>query len=178
MSNKRKALSYHNPLPKPIDTPQVYDIHAMFPQAIEAFETATKDQRDLKKSRKKTIDSKLLMQLAAEDCTADEIGAVFGVHADHIYSYFKKELDAGREIGKVSLKRKMFASAMNGNVAMLIWLSKQKLGYKDRQPEEATQIHFHVKVNELPVEATEVVINQPVDKFNPRQIARAIEGDE
>jgi hypothetical protein len=34
---------------------------------------------------------------------------------------------------------------------MMIWLSKQHLGYKDAQPEEASLVIFNVQINEVPI---------------------------
>ena len=42
-----------------------------------------------------------------------------------------KDLDVTIE-EKVSIKRKQFELAMQGNVQMLIWLGKQHLGQKDK----------------------------------------------
>lgn len=45
--------------------------------------------------------------------------------------------------GKISLRRKQYEMAMNGNITMLIWLGKQYLGQADKQEhgvsEEAKQ---------------------------------------
>lgn len=99
---------------------------------------------------KKMLDEALLKKMAAEDCTVAEIAATLGCHRDTIYARYSDVLREGREEGNSSLKRKMFELAMSGNVQMLIWLSKQRLGYKDKQPEEATQVHFNVYMNEIP----------------------------
>lgn len=45
--------------------------------------------------------------------------------------YYKKK--SGR--GKISLRRRMFEIAQGGNVTMLIWLSKNLLGFRDRVEE-------------------------------------------
>lgn len=43
--------------------------------------------------------------------------------------YFEQKAGAG----KISLRRKQFEVAMNGNVTMLIWLGKNLLDQKDKQ---------------------------------------------
>ncbi len=47
--------------------------------------------------------------------------------------YYKRK--SGR--GKISLRRKMFETAQAGNVTMMIWLSKNLMGYRDRFDEPA-----------------------------------------
>lgn len=99
---------------------------------------------------KSNIDPDQVLKLAQIHCTATEIASVLGCHRDTIYARFSDVLRKGHEEGQMSLKRKMHEKAMSGDTSMLIWLSKQRLGYKDKQPEEATQIHFNVHVNEVP----------------------------
>lgn len=88
--------------------------------------------------------------LALIHCTIPEIAAVLGCSIDTIQERFSKVLHKGWENGQMSLKRKMHSVAMEGDTKMLIWLSKQRLGYKDIMPEEATQVHFNVYTNEVP----------------------------
>jgi hypothetical protein len=98
------------------------------------------------------LDEGELFKLAQEDCTVGEIAARLNCHVDTIYKsqvYFDI-LQKGRENGNASLKRRMFEVALSGNVTMLIWLSKQRLGYKESQPEIAQQLNFNVTLNEIP----------------------------
>lgn len=90
--------------------------------------------------------------LALIHCTADEIAATLKCDRSVIYERFPDALRKGHEAGQQSLKRKMHEKAFagNGDTVMLIWLSKQRLAYRDRHPEEATQINFNVFINEVP----------------------------
>lgn len=99
---------------------------------------------------KKILDEDMLFKMAADDCTVFEIASVLGCSRETIYANYSDTLRRGRDEGNCSLKRKMFEIAMSGNVTMLVWLSKQRLGYKDKQPDEATQVHFNVFMNEVP----------------------------
>ena len=99
---------------------------------------------------RKILDEEVITQLAQEDCTVREIASRMGCSMDTIYANYSVALQKGRDIGNCSIKRKMFEIAMGGSVPMLIWLSKQRLGYKDQQPMEATQINFNVNVVEVP----------------------------
>ncbi len=47
--------------------------------------------------------------------------------------------------GKISLRRKQYEMAMNGNVTMLIWLGKQYLGQADKQEQAVT--HTGITLN-------------------------------
>lgn len=103
-------------------------------------------------SRRVVIDEKELFELARTDATVSEIAARFGCHHDTIYksAQWFGILQKGREDGNCSLKRRMFEIAMSGNVTMLIWLSKQRLGYKESAGDVAQMLNFNVTVNEVP----------------------------
>lgn len=101
---------------------------------------------------KKAITDQMVYDLALIHCTADEIASVLKCSRTTIYENFSNALRAGHEAGQKTLKREMHkkAFAKGGDTHMMIWLSKQRLGYKDKQPEEATQIQFNVFTNEVP----------------------------
>ncbi len=99
---------------------------------------------------KKEINPDQIYKLALIHCTAQEISSIVGCAKSVIYDRFSDVLQKGHEEGQMSLKRKMHEVAMAGDTKMLIWLSKQRLGYKDVQPLDATQISFNIQVNEIP----------------------------
>lgn len=76
--------------------------------------------------------------LAAINCTWVEVAAVTGIPERTARRKFGDAYAKGRENGKASLKRKMWETAMGGNVTMMIWLSKQMLGYTDKQETNTT----------------------------------------
>jgi hypothetical protein len=81
----------------------------------------------------KQIDANQVYKLAAMFCTDDEIAGFFDAGETTLKRRFRKELDAGRAAGKMSIKRKQYTLAVDGgNVAMLIWLGKQYLGQRDK----------------------------------------------
>lgn len=98
------------------------------------------------------VTHEMVYELAKIHCTADEIAGTLNCARSLIYEKFMDSLRKGHEHGQQSLKRKMHEKAFagNGDTTMLIWLSKQRLGYRDRHPEEATQINFNVFINEVP----------------------------
>lgn len=96
------------------------------------------------------IDEAKLEELAALDYSAEELAAELDVHLDTIYARFSETLKKGRMKGNGSLKRRIFQKAMDGDIGALIWLSKNRFGYRDKQPDEAVQIHFNVFTTEVP----------------------------
>lgn len=81
-------------------------------------------------------------KLCALQCTKEEIASFFECSIGTILRAVKREkkidfvtyYEQKAQHGRRSLRRKMYEIAMNGNTAMLIWLSKQKswLGFKDQ----------------------------------------------
>lgn len=112
---------------------------------------AKKQQTPQKTGRKPLeIDEKLVTSLAQIHCTMKEIASVAGCSVDTLERRFADTIEKGREGGKSSIRRLQWQAAEKGNIMMLIWLGKQILGQKDRQPDEATQVHFNVVTNEVP----------------------------
>ncbi len=73
-------------------------------------------------------------------CTLAEVALWFNCDMDTIEAACKREKGLGfseyyeqkRGRGRVSLRRKQFQLAIEGNVTMLIWLGKQYLGQSDK----------------------------------------------
>jgi len=103
---------------------------------------------------KSEIDIAMVEKLAGIDCTEPEIAAVLGVH----YATWKRHKKAdpllaeavirGREVGKMSLRRLQWETALGGNPAMQIWLGKQRLGQSDKQQIEQHQVEQLVIVTD------------------------------
>jgi hypothetical protein len=103
----------------------------------------------------KDISYEQVLDLSTLQCTVEEMCAVLKCGKDLIYDRFPDALKEGREIGYVSLRRKMFHRALHGfngegDSAMLIWLSKQYLGHTDKRQDEVVSLNFNVTVNEVP----------------------------
>lgn len=87
---------------------------------------------------KKQFDLKDLEKLALMQCTLPEVAAFFGCKRETIENRMKSDEEfsdiykKGQETGKMSLRRKMYTMALDGNVTMAIWLSKQYLGFADK----------------------------------------------
>jgi hypothetical protein len=72
-------------------------------------------------------------KLAAIHCTWREVAAVVGHKEDYLQYNFSELYAKGKERGKMSLRRKMWETAMGGSHTMQIWLSKQYLDMTDKQ---------------------------------------------
>jgi len=77
-------------------------------------------------------------------CTGEEIAGVLGIHYDTLNNACKREKDMSfsgyyaikSQNGKVSVRKKQYSVAMNGNPYMLKWLGVNWLGQSDKQEVE------------------------------------------
>ena len=89
---------------------------------------------------RKEIDKKEFEALCGIWCTLEEICSFFDVTDKTLNSWcrrtygktFSEVFKQKKRIGNVSLRRYQFQAAQKGNVTMLIWLGKQKLGQTDK----------------------------------------------
>lgn len=88
-----------------------------------------------------TIDWGVVGKLLEADCKTVDIAAQFGVSTSMLYK--RCRADTGmtfsalsqekRSSGDNLLRAKQYQTAMAGNVTMMIWLGKQRLGQADKQ---------------------------------------------
>lgn len=72
-------------------------------------------------------------KLAMIHCTNTEIASVIGCDVSLLSKpNYSQIVTKGKEKGKMTLRRKMYETAMGGNVTMCIWLSKQLLGFSEK----------------------------------------------
>lgn len=81
---------------------------------------------------KKELDGEQIRELAGFGLTAAEIAAFLRCSQDTIERRFADVIKAGRDNLSASLKRRQVMLALDGNVAMLIWLGKQYLGQREK----------------------------------------------
>lgn len=96
------------------------------------------------------IDETALYNMANIWCTYDEMALLLGVSKEMLQRRFSDLIEKGRADGRKSLRRIQWEIARKGNVTMLVWLGKQELNQRDRHPDEASQVHFHVAIKEIP----------------------------
>ena len=94
------------------------------------------------------IDWKKVDQMCAIHCTGEEQAAILGIDYDTLNrachrvhncsfaDYFKQKASSG----KMSLRRKQYTAAMDGNTTMLVWLGKNWLGQTDQVEPEAQDL--------------------------------------
>lgn len=93
------------------------------------------------------IDWKTVDRLLQAGCTGLQIAARFGIHPDTLYRACEEAYKVGfaaysaekRAHGETLLQEQQFALAMKGNLGMLIWLGKQRLGQKDKHETTLTE---------------------------------------
>ena len=79
-------------------------------------------------------------KLCGLQCTGEEIAAFFDIDYDTLNAICKREKGKGfsdcfgqkRHNGKISLRRRQYQSAMEGNPTMMVWLGKNWLGQSDQ----------------------------------------------
>ena len=85
------------------------------------------------------VDYSLVKKLAMIQCTQQEIANFLGCSINKLEKdkefirVYKKHIDEGR----MSLRRKQWRAADEGNTTMLVWLGKQYLGQKDKSEMDA-----------------------------------------
>jgi len=94
----------------------------------------------------KPIDLELVQKLAMIQCTQEEIAWALNMTPAHFGELKNGQpeisalIEKGKGEGRMSLRRKQFALAMQGDKTMLIWLGKQTLGQRDTMRNEVTGI--------------------------------------
>lgn len=140
--------------------------------------------------RKAIIDGEKVFKLAAIACTDDEIADVIGVarstlavhRAEKEKSYRHPEtgipmtldelMQAGKNQGRVSLRRSQYQAAMDGNISAQIWLGKNWLGQKD-SPIEMTGA---VQVESINLHALSVAELQELYRLRAKMEAASLPG--
>ena len=86
------------------------------------------------------IDWEQVDKMCAIQCTGEEIANVLSVDYDTLASACKREQSCSfsdyikqkKSSGRMSLRRKQYTTAMDGNATMLVWLGKNWLGQTDK----------------------------------------------
>nr|BAR20322.1 putative DNA binding protein [uncultured Mediterranean phage uvMED] len=87
---------------------------------------------------KKELDKDIIANLSKIGCTQEEIGSVVGISARTLQRRYAEIIEVNKNIGKSSLRKKMWQTALRGNPNMQIFLSKNVLGMKDRVETQTT----------------------------------------
>lgn len=99
------------------------------------------------------IDWEQFEKLCGLHCTLIEIAAWFKCSMDtierackrHYKESFAEVYSKKKSVGSISIRRKMYEIAMGGNCTMLIWLSKNLLGFTDKiEQQVGAEVHANV----------------------------------
>ena len=85
-------------------------------------------------------------KMCAIHCTGEEIAAILAIDYDTLSAACKRDhkkklsdyISEKQCTGKMSLRRKQYTTAMDGNPTMLVWLGKNWLNQTDKLPEDKT----------------------------------------
>lgn len=106
------------------------------------------------------IDAEQVEKLAAIDCSLAEMASILNCDVKTLTNRFSQVIQKGRDSGKSSLKRKQFEIAMKGNVTMLIWLGKIRLGQQEiKDPAQYVSI-------QMPPDLEQIIRNRHKKKEN------------
>ena len=83
---------------------------------------------------KKQLDKDVIAKLSQIGCTQEEIGSCVGISARTLQRRYADLVKENKNIGRASLRKKMWDKAMRGqgNDKLLIWLSKNELNMRDK----------------------------------------------
>jgi hypothetical protein len=89
------------------------------------------------------IDVDELEKLATLQCTDEEIALYLGISVRTLQrrlqiAKFREAVDSARAKGRISVRRHLFRLAAAGNIAAVIFLAKNVLGYRDAVNTEHT----------------------------------------
>lgn len=99
------------------------------------------------------IDEVEVFEMACYDCTAEEIAAHFKCSISTLYERFSETLRLGRLAGKKRLRETMERKSREGgpgDTTLLVWLSKQRLGYKDNHDDNRGDVTINIQVVDTP----------------------------
>ena len=99
--------------------------------------------------KKYDIDTEQVEKLASYGCSNTEIADFFGCTEGLIRKSYSEFLTKGRSKGKIRLRQLQHKCAEDGNVTMLIWLGKQRLGQSDKTELELVKPISEINFNEL-----------------------------
>lgn len=114
--------------------------------------------------RKLSVNWEQVDKMCAFHCTGEEQAGILGISYDTLNrrcheekkmsfaDYFKQK----SAVGKMSLRRRQFTTAMDGNVTMQIWLGKNWLGQSDNSDENIIDLEdYFVETDKKAIDAPE-----------------------
>ncbi len=107
----------------------------------------------------KEHDEELILKLSSILCTNKEIANICGCSEDTLERRYMHVLEKGRSNGRMSLRRRQYEIAMEGNPTILIWLGKNYLSQKepkavDESTAQVTEIDIKLHPKAIPNETS------------------------
>ena len=102
--------------------------------------------------KKGRIDPGLIERLGATHLSNDSVATILQISRATLETTYLGDLQKAREKRKQTLSEKVWAKALEGNdTTMLIWLSKQHLGYKEpKNEDQAPNNVFNITIAPIP----------------------------
>lgn len=126
------------------------------------------------------IDLETLKDAASIGCTYDEISVLLHISPSTFDRYVRDSqlvrdaLEEGRAMGRGKLRRMQWHEAEKGNPTMLIWLGKQLLGQRDKQPDEEPAAGRVRYVVEMPAPVASE--DEWMKRYAPPEIEGSVDG--
>jgi hypothetical protein len=119
--------------------------------------------------KKYNIDETMLEKMAMIHCTTVEIASILSCDRSILSKgRYAQIIAKGKDKGKMTLRRKMFEAVNNGNITMMIWLSKQMLGMTDKMEQDPTikiLVEQLKELNKLPTEELKKLAREEGEKI-------------
>jgi hypothetical protein len=120
---------------------------------------------------RKVIDHGMLERLGQSMLSVETIAEILECHVDTLHSTkeYSEILHKARANRKFSLVEIMWDEALNKrNYKMMIWLSKQHLGYRDVLPIDVTQVNFNVYCKDIPKNEQELIVDDSIEVIDDK----------
>lgn len=97
------------------------------------------------------LDEKSVYTLAETMLPIEDIAVILGTSKETLYKRFSEVIAKARGERKQSLSKAMWTKALHqGDSRMMVWLSKQHLGYKESWPDNMQPVSININVSDMP----------------------------
>lgn len=80
--------------------------------------------------------AKQVLAMSQYGTPQEEIAELVGISLIPLRRIYKKELEKGRNVAKLSVRKKLYEICMDGNVTALIFYAKTQLGWREKDSKE------------------------------------------
>ena len=149
---------------KPIDPPK------SFPTLREKISAQSREKldkcdlpavpafADLDQQRAVEANESNAYALALIKCTPKEIAALLNCSVEHVTKKFDSAIKLGNQVSNALLKNAMTKKALSGDTTMMVWLSKQHLGYREPKADEQEKTTINIVTSDAASIVNEKII--------------------